>query len=130
MADADGSNRAQMTFDKVGNETDPAGSPTGESTATASCMRLPSHRSWASVSGLRFRRRGAIFSSPAFRMKRISYTYWRDGNLYLGFLNQFPDYQTQARTKKELIENLKDLLKDIESREVPYIRRVEEMLVA
>lgn len=63
-------------------------------------------------------------------MKKISFTYWRDGKFYLGFLNQYPDYQTQAKTKNELTENLKDLLKDIESREVPFIRRVEEMLVA
>ncbi len=63
-------------------------------------------------------------------MKKISFTYWRDGKLYLGFLNQYPDYQTQATTKSELTENLKDLLKDIESREVPYIRKVEQILVA
>ena len=63
-------------------------------------------------------------------MKKISFTYWRDGKLYIGFLNQYPDYQTQATTKIELTENLKDLLKDIESREVPYIRKVEELLVA
>ena len=41
-------------------------------------------------------------------MKKISFTYWRDGKFYLGFLNQYPDYQTQARTKSELTENLKD----------------------
>jgi predicted RNase H-like HicB family nuclease len=63
-------------------------------------------------------------------MKKITFTYWRDGKFYIGFLNQYPDYQTQAKTKSELTENLKDLLKDIDSREVPYIRRVEEMLVA
>ena len=63
-------------------------------------------------------------------MKRISFTYWRDGKFYIGFLNQHPDYQTQGKTKTELTENLKDLLKDIESREVPYIRKVEELLVA
>ena len=63
-------------------------------------------------------------------MKKISFTYWRDGKFYIGFLNQYPDYQTQATTKSELTENLKDLLKDIESREVPFIRKVEERLVA
>jgi hypothetical protein len=35
-----------------------------------------------------------------------------------------------CKTKSELTENLKDLLKDIESREVPYIRKGEELLVA
>jgi len=63
-------------------------------------------------------------------MKRISFTYWRDGKFYIGFLNQYPDYQTQATTKRELTENLKGLLEDIEAREVPYIRKVEELLVA
>lgn len=63
-------------------------------------------------------------------MKKISYTYWRDGKFYIGFLTQYPDYQTQGTTKSELTENLKDLLKDIKSREVPYIRKVEEFLVA
>ncbi len=63
-------------------------------------------------------------------MKKMSFTYWRDGRHYIGFLNQYPDYQTQATSKTELTENLKDLLKDIQSREVPYIRKVEELLVA
>ncbi len=62
-------------------------------------------------------------------MKSISFTYWREEKFYIGFLNQYPDYQTQARTKSELTENLKDLLIDIESRDVPYIRKVEELLV-
>ena len=63
-------------------------------------------------------------------MKKISFTYWRDGRFYIGFLNQYPDYKTQGVTKRELTDNLKDLLKDFESREVPFIRKVEELLVA
>lgn len=63
-------------------------------------------------------------------MKKMSFTYWRDGKFYIGFLNQYPDYQTQGTTKSELTENLKDLLTGIESREVSYIRKVEELLVA
>ena len=62
-------------------------------------------------------------------MKKISFTYWRDGKFYIGFLNQYPDYHTQGTTKSELTENLKDLLRDLESREIPYIRKVEELLV-
>jgi hypothetical protein len=33
-------------------------------------------------------------------------------------------------SKDELVENLKDLLADMESGEVPYIHKVEELLVA
>ncbi len=63
-------------------------------------------------------------------MKKIQFTYWRDGKLYLGFLKDYPDYHTLATSKKELRENLLNLLKDIESKEVPYIRKVEELEVA
>ncbi len=63
-------------------------------------------------------------------MKTVRYTYWKDGNYYLGYLNDYPDYQTQGFSKEELIKNLKDILKDIESEEVPYIKKVEEFAMA
>lgn len=63
-------------------------------------------------------------------MKSIKYTYWRDGDYYIGYIVDYPDYLTQGMTKEELIENLKDLLKDIDSGEVPYIRKVEELVFA
>jgi predicted RNase H-like HicB family nuclease len=63
-------------------------------------------------------------------MKTMKFTYWQDGNYYLGFLNDYPDYQTQGMSKEELANSLKDLLADLESGEVPYIRKVEELVVA
>ena len=63
-------------------------------------------------------------------MKTLKFTYWKDGDYYLGFLNDYPDYETQGISKEKLVSNLKDLLVDIESGEVPYIRKVEELVVA
>jgi len=63
-------------------------------------------------------------------MKTLRFTYWKDGDYYLGFLNDYPDYETQGVSKDELISNLKDLLVDFESGEVPYVRKVEELVVA
>ncbi len=63
-------------------------------------------------------------------MKTIRYVYWQDGDYYIGYLVDYPDYLAQGMTKDELIENLKDLLKDIDSGEVPYIRKVEELVFA
>ena len=63
-------------------------------------------------------------------MKTVQYTFWRDGEFFIGYLSEYPDYETQGFSKEELLENLKDLLKDIESGEVPFIRKVEEMVVA
>lgn len=62
-------------------------------------------------------------------MKTLKFTYWKDGEYYLGFLNDYPEYQTQGMSKQELVGNLKDLLVDLESGEVPYIRKVEELVV-
>ena len=63
-------------------------------------------------------------------MRTVKFTSWQDDIFFIGFLNEYPEYQTQGMTKEELIENLKDLLIVIESSQVPYIRKVEELLVA
>ena len=63
-------------------------------------------------------------------MKTTKFTYWRDGDFYLGFLNEYPDCQTQGTSKQELVHNLKDLLVDLESGEIPYARKVEDLVVA
>ena len=63
-------------------------------------------------------------------MKNVQYTFWQDSDFFLGFLNDYPDYETQGYSKEELLENLQDLLKDLESGEVPFIKKVEEMVIA
>ncbi|MGR3309632.1 MAG: type II toxin-antitoxin system HicB family antitoxin [Candidatus Brocadiales bacterium] len=63
-------------------------------------------------------------------MRTVKYTYWKDGEFFIGFLNEYPDYQTQGMSKEELMENLKDLIIDLESDQIPYIRKVEELSVA
>lgn len=63
-------------------------------------------------------------------MRTFEYTYWQDAEFFLGYLNRYPDYETQAFSKDELVENLKELLADLESGEVPYVRKVEELMVA
>lgn len=51
----------------------------------------------------------------------LKYTYWKDTDYYIGFLNEYPDYETEGKTLEELQENLKDIYKDIQSNEVPFI---------
>jgi hypothetical protein len=46
-------------------------------------------------------------------MRTIRYTFWQDGEFFLGHLNEYPDYQTQGYSKDELLENLRDLLIDL-----------------
>ena len=63
-------------------------------------------------------------------MRTLKFTFWQDGEFFLGYLNDYPDYQTQAYSKEELIDNLKDLLTDLESGDIPSVKKVEEMSVA
>ncbi len=63
-------------------------------------------------------------------MRTLGYTFWQDGEFFIGHLNEYPDYETQAYSKDELIENLKDLLVDLESNKVPFVRHVEELVLA
>ncbi len=63
-------------------------------------------------------------------MKTVQYTFWQDGEFFLGYLNEYPEYETQGYSKDELLENLKSLLADIESGEIPFIKKVEEMVIA
>ena len=63
-------------------------------------------------------------------MRRLEFTYWKDGEFFIGHLNEYPDYETQGYSKEELIENLTDLLSDLESDQVPFVRKVEELVLA
>ncbi len=63
-------------------------------------------------------------------MKKLAFTYWQEEAFFIGFFNAYPDYSTQGRDKDELMENLRSLLADMESGEIPYLRRVEELMVA
>ncbi len=62
-------------------------------------------------------------------MRTVQYTFWRDEEFFIGYLNEYPDYETQGYSKEELIENLTSLLSDVESNEVPFIKKVEEFAV-
>jgi len=63
-------------------------------------------------------------------MQRKKFTYWQEEDMWIGYLEEFPDYWTQGETLEELKENLKDLWKDLTSGAIPYARRVGELEVA
>ena len=63
-------------------------------------------------------------------MKTTRYVYWQEENLWLGYIEEFPDYHTQGATLEELQENLKDIYDDISAGKVPGVRHVAELQVA
>lgn len=59
-------------------------------------------------------------------MERKKYTYWQDDDMWLGYLEEYPDYMTQGKTLEELEENLRDIFKELSSGNIPCVRKVPE----
>ncbi len=63
-------------------------------------------------------------------MKTTRYVYWQDDGLWLGYIEEFPDYLTQGESLEELQANLKDIYDDIMAGKVTCVRRVAELQIA
>ncbi len=63
-------------------------------------------------------------------MEKKRYVYWQDGNMWIGYFEEYPDYMSQGETLEDLKENLVDILSDLQSGDIPCIRKVAELEVA
>jgi hypothetical protein len=63
-------------------------------------------------------------------MKTMRYVYWQEEDMWMGHLEEYPDYMTQGETLEELQENLKDIYKDLASGSIPHVRHVAELQFA
>ena len=60
-------------------------------------------------------------------MSTARYVYWQDGDHWLGYFEEYPDYMTQGESLEDLQEQLKELHRDLSSGEIPGVRRVAEL---
>jgi len=63
-------------------------------------------------------------------MKKMKYIYWQDEGMWLGYLEEYPDYMTQGESLEELQENLKDIYKELTSGNIPCVRKIAELQVS
>jgi predicted RNase H-like HicB family nuclease len=63
-------------------------------------------------------------------MDSAKYVYWQDGDTWLGYLEEYPDYMTQGETLEELQANLKDIFHEVTSGTIPGVRKVAELQVS
>lgn len=63
-------------------------------------------------------------------MEAKKFVYYQDENMYIGWLEDFPDYKTQGETFDELKDNLNDIYKELTSGSIPNVLHVGELRVA
>ena len=62
---------------------------------------------------------------------KVEYTYWKEpDDMYLGYLNEYPDHWTQGTNLKELKVNLADLHELFSKDDIPGIKKVANLELA
>ena len=57
-------------------------------------------------------------------------TWWKDGDHFLGYLDEYPDYQTQGESLEDLKVHLLDFYKDLSTDAIPSVIHHEELVIA
>jgi len=63
-------------------------------------------------------------------MASIGFTYWQDDEMWLGYLDEYPDYMTQGTSLDNLKEHLLDLYNDLTSGVIPNVRQHSKLELA
>ncbi|MBC8236142.1 type II toxin-antitoxin system HicB family antitoxin [bacterium] len=63
-------------------------------------------------------------------MNTVKYVYWKNEDMWLGYIEEYPDYMTQGESLEELQENLIDIYKDVTDGHIPCVRRVADLQIA
>lgn len=60
-------------------------------------------------------------------MDKKTITYWKDGDFWLGYINDYPEYISQGVSIEDLVDHLKDIFHDISNELVPGKRQTMEL---
>lgn len=60
---------------------------------------------------------------------KARFTYYKEDDMWIGWLEDYPDYRTQGESLSELKENLKDIYHELRSGNIPGVRKVGELVL-
>ena len=60
----------------------------------------------------------------------VRFVYWQQDDVWLGYLEEYPDYWTQGTSLEDLRDHLRDLYTDLTSGVIPNIRRIAQLEIA
>lgn len=62
-------------------------------------------------------------------VQTVKYVHWQEGDAWLGYLLEYPDYWTQGESLDDLIDHLTDLYTDLAGGHIPGARKIGELVV-
>jgi predicted RNase H-like HicB family nuclease len=63
-------------------------------------------------------------------METKRFIYYEEGELFVGWLEEYPDYRAQGETMDELKTNLQEIYGELTSGQIPCVHKVGELSVA
>jgi predicted RNase H-like HicB family nuclease len=60
----------------------------------------------------------------------VKFVYWQEDGIWLGYLQEYPDYWTQGETLEDLQEHLKDLFRELTGGQLQGVRKLGELVIA
>ena len=60
---------------------------------------------------------------------KAKFTYYKEDDMWIGWLEDYPDYRTQGESLFELKENLKDIYYELTSGNILGVRKVGELVL-
>ena len=60
---------------------------------------------------------------------KTKFIYYKEDDMWIGWLEEYPDYRTQGKSLAELKENLQDIYQELTSGRIPAVRKVGELVV-
>jgi hypothetical protein len=61
---------------------------------------------------------------------KTKFTRWKDGDHFLGYLDEYPDYQTLGESLEDLKLHLLDLFKDLSTDAIPGVIHHQKLVIA
>lgn len=62
-------------------------------------------------------------------METTKFVYYQENDMWVGWLEEYPDYRSQGTTLDELKENLIDIYEDLSTNKIPNVRKRGELVI-
>lgn len=63
-------------------------------------------------------------------METKRFVYYQDEEMWIGWLEEYPDYRTQGESLEELKLNLQDIYEELTSGRIPCVRKTGELVIS